>query len=296
MGEPVIARHWLAELGDAVGSGPVATPVPTCPRRCVCEWAGALDFRLENNSRLLRAAAIERFFKRAVRLKGERAQRRLVAFRARGSPAGYLRTRTVTDKTAEKYKRLYANFVAHSRRRLDTAECEISHDSALDMYLDEKYLEGFAQSVLRDTIYAVAWHLNLHLRDLPLSQMALRGLRKLCPDKSRNPVTWEAVLVIVDELCASADPADVLTGAAAMIQFDSYARPTGLFSVCETDLFPPSRSSASGQVPPPRPRRLALRTTPSPSARTSVTATDCTSWRRRSRTAPRRTASCSHST
>ena len=60
VGEPVIARHWLAELGNAIGSGPVATPVPTCPRRCVCEWAGALDFRLENDSRLLRAAAIER--------------------------------------------------------------------------------------------------------------------------------------------------------------------------------------------------------------------------------------------
>ena len=58
-------------------------------------------------------------------------------------------------------------------------------------------------------------------------------------------MTWEAVLLIVDELCASADPADVLAGAAAMIQFDSYARPTALLNVCETDLFPPSRGSTS---------------------------------------------------
>ena len=106
----------------------------------------------------------------------------------------------MTDKTAEKYRRLYANFVAHSRHYLDTAESEILPDSAFEMHLDEKDLEGYAQSVLRDTVYAVAWHLNLHLRDLPLSQMALRGLRKLCPDQSRNPVTWEAVLLIVDAL------------------------------------------------------------------------------------------------
>eukprot|EP00972_Heterocapsa_arctica_P056934 8402244-Heterocapsa_arctica.AAC.1 len=62
------------------------------------------------------------------------------------------------------------------------------------------------------------------MRDLPLSQKALRGVRKLCPDTSRNPATWEAVLLIVDELTSSADSIDVLAGAAAIIQFDSYAR------------------------------------------------------------------------
>ena len=104
----------------------------------------------------------------------------------------------MTDKTAEKYRRLYTNFAAHSRRLLDTAERLSLHDSALDKYLDEKFLEGYAPSVLRDTVYAVAWQLSVHLRDLPLSQTALRSLRKLCPDKSRNPVTWQAVLLIVD--------------------------------------------------------------------------------------------------
>ena len=60
VGEPVISRHWLVELGSALGLGAVATPVPTCPRRGGCEWADALDFRVENDSRLLRAAAIKR--------------------------------------------------------------------------------------------------------------------------------------------------------------------------------------------------------------------------------------------
>jgi hypothetical protein len=149
----------------------------------------------------------------------------------------------VTDKTAEKYRRLHANFLAHARsRRCHSDDLELL-DPTLDKYLDEKYLAGFPQSVLRDTAYAVAWQADLTLRDLPLSQKALRGVRKLCPDSSRNPVTWEAVLLIVDELTSSADSLDVLTGAAALVQFDSYARPSALLNALETDLFPPARGS-----------------------------------------------------
>jgi hypothetical protein len=179
-----------------------------------------------------------------VRLLGERAARRVAGYEKRGKPKGYLRSRTVTDKTAEKYRRLHENFLAHARiRRRHPDDVELL-DPTLDQYLDEKYLAGFPPSVLRDTAYAVAWHADLTLRDLPLSQKALRGVRKLCPDTSRNPATWEAVLLIVDELTSSADSIDVLAGAAAIIQFDTYARPSALLNSQESDLFPPARGSS----------------------------------------------------
>jgi hypothetical protein len=60
VGEPVLAPVWLKDLGAAINRGPVASPEPKCPRRCCGEWAGALDYRLEDGSRLRRAAAISR--------------------------------------------------------------------------------------------------------------------------------------------------------------------------------------------------------------------------------------------
>jgi hypothetical protein len=115
---------------------------------------------------------------------------------------------------------------AQSRQR-HPDDIELLHPT-LDKYLDEKYLAGFPQPALSDTSHAVAWHADLTLRDLPPSQKALRGNRTLCPDSSRNPVTGKTVLLIVDEPSSSADSFDVLTGAAGIIQFGLYARPSAL--------------------------------------------------------------------
>ena len=118
---------------------------------------------------------------------------------------------------------------------LDTA------DRALDKYFEWRYAEGDLPWVGRDAMYGLAWSRDWVIRAtdvFPLAKKSLKGWSRLSPSMSRDPVPWEALIVLCLRLL---DFGKVGCRAALLllIAFDCYLRPGEALSLTRCSISAP---------------------------------------------------------
>ena len=152
----------------------------------------------------------------------------------------FLHRRRVSERTEaaylDKYRDLLRDFPILQSDLLSAAEV----DRVLDQHLHDMFIRGHSIHEARYALYATCWARVLAARQLPRAQRALQGFRRLDPESMRDPVPWDAVLLVAARLCQNPVTAhDVIVGVAMLFNFDSYARPGSLLQLRVDSLVPP---------------------------------------------------------
>jgi len=111
-------------------------------------------------------------------------------------------------------------------------------DSAMVKYLDHMYFQGLGIFHARSAV-----HGTIFVKDFPRrapttmyrSKDALAGWFKAGPDRVRDPLPWEAAILIADNL-AEKDREGVDAAGALLISFDGYIRPGNTLSIKSRDV------------------------------------------------------------
>ena len=144
--------------------------------------------------------------------------------------------------TARAYSAAHAALALWARSRGLLPATPGEWDAALDMYLDELFLNGDNPSAGRYAIYGSAYVLGLPPRansTFPLAKAALAGFGRASPERPRDSLSDEfLVLVTADWFYGDGDdPGDGPEAAAASwVAFDCYLRPSEVLALTANDI------------------------------------------------------------
>ena len=139
-----------------------------------------------------------------------------------------LHVQRVRPVTRARYTKLATAFLEdyHVPKDADPAVL----DAALNMALVDRYLDGDDITHGRYLFYAVRWKLLLTTLQLPLSNASLEGYRKACQQRSRDPASWEATLLVAESLLfLDGGIVGGLTALAFLFPFDAHTLEAPLF-------------------------------------------------------------------
>ena len=216
------ASRYLAARRPQSGRTPSASASSTAPG----SGGSGLFSKLRQHKAKLRLA-------RAARRQTVREQLGITS-------DGYCRRRTVTEETRRRYEKLHMEFAQYCRKNHFDSVTAADLDRTLDRFLDRMQLDGRPLHEARNAGYGVSWCRDVEMKDLPLTRKCLKGYSRLCPEVARDPVSWEATLLVADELAKSTEPVDWYISAAVLLNFDTYARPGALLKLKGSDLLPPA--------------------------------------------------------
>ncbi|CAE8711223.1 unnamed protein product, partial [Polarella glacialis] len=240
-----ICQRWRRDLGTAVKVEAIGLfKPPSCPRRTSCEWDSAVDVKLTGNSRERRATAA---FKK-LRSQGSgqespgqaelNSRQRRKAFRTSQATHG---CRQDTSPVHESLTGLQGLIALHRQHQNPQPRLHAGERSRGDVR-ERRGTSGRTEPHLRH-----AWCKDILPALLVNSKRSLKGFSRLEPDVSLDPVTWEASLLIADQLLTQNTKDSVAVAAAALLQFDTYARPAEILSVARDAVIKPSTSRATNE-------------------------------------------------
>ena len=125
-------------------------------------------------------------------------------------------------------------------------------DKHLDKFITQQFFEGVSFDQINTMVHGTLFMARLRMKHsaLPLTKATMKGFRRLAPSSTREPAPWEAVCLMARHLASRAqktkDPAPLDAAAAAVLQFDSYARPSATLSLEFQHVIPPPRGGTSG--------------------------------------------------
>ena len=103
-----------------------------------------------------------------------------------------------------------------------------SADRALEFYFDKLFFDGENPHVGETLIAAFGYHTRWSTKGaLPRARRALKGWKVVVPDHARDPIPWEAVLFIIEDLLDDSDDMAPFAACALLIEFDCYVLPAG---------------------------------------------------------------------
>jgi hypothetical protein len=173
----------------------------------------------------------------------EKAARRQARRPSVPSALGHLRESSVRPSTAAEYHALYEAYLQStlgepSRRLMADADVV---DDILAETMEELYYEGLppseGQKLKAATMFILPQLKAAGPRSLPKSTQALKGWRKLDPPRSRLPLAYEAVILILDRLLERGFNEEVMVTALAV---HAYLRPSEAFRILARHLVPPT--------------------------------------------------------
>lgn len=138
-----------------------------------------------------------------------------------------LARRRVKPQTALQYEQAAAAFCAFARRsrlRLDSQE---NRDEAMVRFLSRVFENGDGIYTARTTLFGYAFSAALNLHDpkeLYLARLTLRGFNRCAPGDQRDPMPWEALLLVVNFLWKRHRASDRLIAQGLLVLFDGYLR------------------------------------------------------------------------
>ena len=150
----------------------------------------------------------------------------------------FLRTRAVGPKTQITYGKIVADFEKFANIQLTPQTRLRLIDPLLEKYITVMFFDGVGIASARYVLAAVAWVCAVPrvAESLPLAKQALRGYARLDPDKSKEPLPWEAASLMSQWLARNGS---ILAATALLIGFDLYLRPSELLGLKEGHVFPP---------------------------------------------------------
>jgi integrase len=159
---------------------------------------------------------------------------------------GFLRRSSVKKVTRERYLDCFNKvkmFASQSKRRCVTSD---DWDVTVEAYIETVYRQGGTPTIARYAIYGCAFCLDYPPRaatTFPKSKQALKGFVKRAPEKSRDPVPYEAVVIVADALVSVGDYYHCLCAALLLVIFDGYLRLGEALAIRKSDVTPPKRGS-----------------------------------------------------
>ena len=196
-----------------------------------------------------------------------RSLKRKKAASTRGGGVGfsdlsYLEAESVSPSVQVQYKTLVENFFkafphAHPKKSKDTAV-----DQAMVEFMNKLYLEGHDANVGDKLIAAWSYFYPAFgrrgERQLPRVLRTLKGWHRHCPARSRTPVPWIAIAMIVVEILRAGEPAMACW---VMISFWAYLRPSECMRLRQKDIVPPVRGVSPHWSLVVAPSEAGIRTT-----------------------------------
>ena len=125
----------------------------------------------------------------------------------------------------------------------------VEADTALDAYFENLYLQGQPQETARYALYGLAWVRGWATGGLafPLAKQNLKGWRCREPAFSRDPIPWEALVILCVEMLNMNTHISALCAAASILTFDAYLRPSETVSLTRANVVPPAGRGKYGQ-------------------------------------------------
>ena len=238
-------KRRSADAGGTTWVPPSRRPPPTSHRLCAPSGSGASGTTPSDSvwqarrgksapPRSLPSAAASRRIARAT-------ARRLNLAQSREPKSGFVRRRRVGAVTRARYERHVS--VVRRECELRTTDFDCAPPEVLDMCVDAvltaEYFDGGTAQDAREIFYGVLWARSLAKHLLPHSWDTCKGFKKACPASSREPTTLEHVVLLCDVLLEQRTRLASLAAAAALLHFDTYARPSELLSLRCDCLYPP---------------------------------------------------------
>jgi hypothetical protein len=168
-------------------------------------------------------------------VRAERAKRFAVV-----KTVSYLKQRSVKPITVRRYTEACEKF---DEWRTGTGKLVgTTRDDTLAAYLDVLFFKGEPVSAGRYATYALRFmqDWSVSKADFPNTHAALKGWRLAAPALARDPMPWQALLLLVHVLLEYVGPlTDVYKRAALVLpwHFDGYMRPSEALAVSKQDVF-----------------------------------------------------------
>ena len=145
------------------------------------------------------------------------------------SSTSYLQSRSVRPATALRYTSAADEFVTWCRTQNFPILEQDARDKAMTAYVHALFFKGEPLYSARVALYGFAWKVGLNLKD-PLelhgSKMALKGYTVAAPDQQRDPLPWDAALLIAQNLAERNTLEGRSAARAVIVMFDGYFRPS----------------------------------------------------------------------
>ena len=148
-----------------------------------------------------------------------------------------LEAASIKPRTRVRYEEIFRDFLVWANGMPLTTEDQV--DEGIAMWLDELYFDGEDLSAGSWAYAAVTFFTGLNKASgalMPRSRRALQGFRKLAPPRSRLPMPYMVVAMVVMELLARRR---LQSGLAVLLIFELYLRPGEAFHIRAIDLVPP---------------------------------------------------------
>lgn len=241
-------------------AGPTRKCKPTSPTRCTSP-SGSSRLTYDDNGKLVYRAiqpailplASGRRTRRAAPLKSATREGRAAARTARAAgrvkivSVSYLKLRSVTPLTAERYAaglRRLEQFCRQQRMPMFTSE---QRDEALEKLFDQMYFDGAQAHEARYILFGSAFMMNFSAtpQTYPRAHRALRGWARAAPGGTHAAMPWEAALLLSQALVTDGVKVDALgpfakqAAQALVVQFDTYLRPHYVLDITRADCLLP---------------------------------------------------------
>ena len=192
-----------------------------------------------------RGAAPAESDRRAVRRR-ERAER--FPSLPRSAPRRgltFLEEQSVTAPTRDDYERRRQAFSQWAAQRNISLGTPTEVDQALVLFFHEEFLDGGESSDAWKLMAALAFvrpDLATRLGRLPRAARAAKGWSRLAPARSRLPLPWPVVCLIVEEMC---NRGLVVYAWLTALTFALYLRPREALDLVQSQLIPPGFTTAT---------------------------------------------------
>ena len=174
-------------------------------------------------------------------------KRRLVeAVSRRGDPNRYLQRRRVKPRTNAIYETAAHEFEEFARIRKLAWSTQPLRDETMNAYIHFLFRAGEPASAARMALYGLVHRECLTLKDpneMQIARAALRGFGVAAPTKQRDPMPWEAVVLLATYLAQLQDPLALDVGRALVVAFDGYLRPSEVVGIKGCDVTIVGRNS-----------------------------------------------------
>ena len=125
----------------------------------------------------------------------------------------FLAKRRVKLETARYYTKAYHEVIDFAKARRLAFPTQQLRDSLLVAMLHHLFFSGDAIFAARTAVYGFAFCLSLNMRDpqeLAQARLCLRGFERASPGEQRDPLPWEAALLLMMWLCNRRLGSDIL--------------------------------------------------------------------------------------
>ncbi|CAK0882091.1 unnamed protein product, partial [Prorocentrum cordatum] len=158
--------------------------------------------------------------------------------RAVGADRPYLEHRRVQPRTVALCREAHREFsqwaAEQHLRQVSMGETHL----AMTRYLDHMYFQGLSIAHARGAVHGAIF-VKDYLRRSPTTvcraKGALAGWFKAGPDRVRDPLPWEAAVLIADNL-AERDCEGVAAAGALLVSFDGYIRPSNALAITSREV------------------------------------------------------------